>query len=127
MILATKYHMPDGRILLAINIHGINFVMNNNLKNQIEETEELIKNHIGPIIFSGDFNTWNSGRTNSVNKFMEDNGLEKVEFPNDKRKILELDRFYYRDLILVESNLIQELDSSDHPIMMLEFSIKAPK
>ena len=44
--------------LLVVNVHAINFVMLHTFEAFIKQLISAMKNHHGPILLAGDFNTW---------------------------------------------------------------------
>ncbi|MGI9234324.1 MAG: endonuclease/exonuclease/phosphatase family protein, partial [Woeseiaceae bacterium] len=62
--LITEYGLTNtDRTLLVVNIHGINFTFGiRDLENQFQRAREIIAAHKGPVLFSGDFNTWRGKR-----------------------------------------------------------------
>jgi endonuclease/exonuclease/phosphatase (EEP) superfamily protein YafD len=124
-MLVTAYGL-DGAdtTLLVINIHGVNFSFGmRELRRQVAAAERIIAAHRGPVIFSGDFNTWRGGRMDLVQKTMSSLGLEPVRYDVDHRKRFlgwPLDHIYVRGLDVVRSTTV-DLDSSDHNPMRVEF------
>lgn len=58
----------DGTLLLAANIHAINFTLRTKyFSTQLHSIQEILVAHKGPVIFSGDFNTWSNQRLKVLN------------------------------------------------------------
>jgi len=56
--LITTYKLsPSNKLLLVVNIHGINMANLEKFKAQLFKIDNKISGHSGPIIFAGDFNT----------------------------------------------------------------------
>ncbi|HEY9623190.1 MAG TPA: endonuclease/exonuclease/phosphatase family protein [Crinalium sp.] len=117
--------------LLAVNSHLINFVDLNKFKTQLHELEYVLSKHRGPIIFSGDFNTWNSARAMLLSSVIARLGLTTVSFSasdsrNIKRFLLSppLDHIFYRGLNQTKRNtkVLDHISSSDHKPLITEFS-----
>jgi endonuclease/exonuclease/phosphatase (EEP) superfamily protein YafD len=103
--------------LLVINLHGVNFSLNSTaLAQQLNDSSNLVSQHQGPVIFSGDFNTWSDIRMNMLQGFMESLGLQALDFPIDQRTQMfgnVLDHIYVRGLQVISAGTT-EVDSSDH-------------
>ncbi|MDJ0618713.1 MAG: endonuclease/exonuclease/phosphatase family protein [Calothrix sp. MO_192.B10] len=129
--LLSEYSLSSIHNLLTINTHMINFVNLSKFKAQIQELESRIALHQGPIILSGDFNTWNYSRWYLLNQMTDKLGLIKAAFsPQDNNKIKRfllsppLDYIFYRGLTEKPSfaQVIDHISSSDHKPMVVEFS-----
>jgi endonuclease/exonuclease/phosphatase (EEP) superfamily protein YafD len=112
--------------LLTINLHGINFTLTEKpLKEQIAPYLALIKKHNGPIIFSGDFNTWSEARLESVKQSLITSGFSEALFNEDKRLTifgLPLDHIFFRGLKVVEAQSLAT-DASDHSPQLVTFDL----
>ncbi len=132
--LFTTYPI-DGTLksLLVINIHGINFVSLKHFRSQIHEIIEHGQDHKGPIIFSGDFNTWNKNRIKFLEKILYRKlNLRAVSFERRHQKKIKkfmfsppLDHIFYsyKQLKLVKnsSQVLRSYRSSDHKPIFAEF------
>lgn len=122
MSLLTQFNYSDSpQKLLIANIHGINFVANNVFNDQINQVVTALEKHQGPMIFAGDFNTWNDGRMNLLKKKCKQLGLSEVVFKDDTRKI-QLDHIFYRDLTPHQPQILSKINSSDHYPLSITFS-----
>jgi endonuclease/exonuclease/phosphatase (EEP) superfamily protein YafD len=96
--LLTKYPIKNRQDTLAVvNIHGINRHTETELKEQVNAAIDQLKNHNGPILFAGDFNTRNEARTKAVDQAMSQIGLKRVKWSTDI-KPYPLDHAYVRAL-----------------------------
>ncbi len=130
--LVTEYPLlTQCQTLLTINTHLINFVDLTKFKSQLQELEARMSRHTGPIIFSGDFNTWNYSRWFLLKEMTAKLGLIPALFPPEdtkkvKRFLLSppLDYIFYRGLNQksVRAKVIDNVYSSDHKPMLVEFS-----
>ncbi|WP_413198458.1 endonuclease/exonuclease/phosphatase family protein [Nostoc piscinale] len=130
--LITEYALSHQQTtLLTINSHLINFVDLTKFKNQLQEIELALSTHYGPIIFAGDFNTWNRQRAILLDKAVTKLGLKSVEFaPHESKKIKRfllsppLDYIFYRGLTekSASAKVLDEINSSDHKPLLAEFS-----
>ena len=109
----------------------INFVDLNKFKIQLHELEMVLSAHHGPLIFSGDFNTWSRKRAIILDKVVTRLGLMPVTFaPHESRKIKRfllsspLDRIFYRELSenKASAKVLDQICSSDHKPLLAEFS-----
>lgn len=110
--------------LMVINIHAINFVLINTFANFMRDIYSKIKNHKGPMIFAGDFNTWAPNRNWFLQDMAKKLGLKFAHYDVDVRKKFlghELDHILYRGLQLNWSTSKESL-ASDHNPMMASFT-----
>lgn len=119
MSLATVYKMDNGKSLLVINIHAINFTLLRPFKNQINDIADMIKTWDGKVIFAGDFNTWNPGRTAFLTKTLKAIGLKEVTF-KDRRGLIIFDRIFLRGCVALAQKVHYEVQSSDHAPLSAE-------
>ena len=103
--------------LLVVNLHAVNFALGSeDLERQMRDASALIEQHRGPVIFSGDFNTWSDKRMQIVSTIMNELQLQPLSFPQDHRIQvfgLHLDHIFVRGLRVVESGS-GSVESSDH-------------
>ncbi len=103
--------------LVVVNIHAVNFSMGMGaFKRQFDQVREVLASHDGPIIVSGDFNTWRKRRNDIVAGMAKEIGLISLEFTEDYRVTLfgnPLDHVYVRGLSLLDSTT-ERVSSSDH-------------
>jgi endonuclease/exonuclease/phosphatase (EEP) superfamily protein YafD len=114
----TRYALSDSeQTLLVINVHLINFTMSARaMRDQLNEALAFVVQHSGPVIVSGDFNTWTNKRATVVAETMARLGLLAVQFDDDSRtKIFghPVDHVFVRGIDTTVAKSIQ-LDSSDH-------------
>ncbi len=126
--LATVYPIDkQEQSLLLINIHGVNFTFTAApLKEQIQPYLSLIGSHSGPVIFSGDFNTWSSARLQEVEQTFQKAGFQEALFKRDQRTNifgLPLDHIYYRGLQVIKSES-WKTEASDHTPQRVTFTLK---
>ena len=125
--LITEYPFKkDLATLIVVNIHGLNFVRSAAFESQMSGLEKKIKDHRGPIIFSGDFNTWNKKRIFILSGITERLGLkEAVFFPDTRTKRFRyfLDHVFYKGLKIKQATVFKNIRSSDHKAMEIEFSL----
>jgi endonuclease/exonuclease/phosphatase (EEP) superfamily protein YafD len=137
VFLITEYSLPDGEILLAVNVHLVSFERWRliNFRSQLDDLKAIIENHRGPVIMAGDFNIWSQERLGLVQALAEQLGLREVtDFPSIRttadmrlaglnrllgiKKDFPLDRVYQRGFTSHSAQVLP-YDSSDHkPILV---------
>lgn len=122
--LLTKYRIANGpdETLLMVNIHGINFVLDKGLQDQLDVLALQIEKHNGPVVVGGDFNTHTAGRKRILRKFASRLGLQHLDLEFDKRN-LKLDHILVRGVSVSRAYLLNHIRASDHKPIQLEFQI----
>ncbi|MCX2979347.1 endonuclease/exonuclease/phosphatase family protein [Halieaceae bacterium IMCC14734] len=112
--------------LLVINLHAVNFTFGTSaLDQQLSDATGVIRQHQGPVIFSGDFNTWSAARLLLLTSLMEQLGLAALDYNDDQRKLvfgLPLDHIFVRGLRVVSSGT-RAVTSSDHNPIFATFAV----
>jgi endonuclease/exonuclease/phosphatase (EEP) superfamily protein YafD len=88
--LITEHPLSNGLQLTHVNIHAINFVPHALFKKELLHLWQHLAQRHGPMIISGDFNTWTTNRMNTLRTAAESLGLKQVTYP-DSRPINLLD------------------------------------
>jgi endonuclease/exonuclease/phosphatase (EEP) superfamily protein YafD len=119
--LITEYGLSGtDRTLLVANIHGINFTLGvSDLAKQFEQVRAVIDEHDGPVVVSGDFNTWRSQRTVVLEEMLATLGLTALEFDVDHRKRFlgwALDHIYVRGLDSEYATTMSSTASDHNPM-----------
>mgnify|MGYP002725534711 CR=1 FL=1 len=136
--LITTYKLsPSNKLLLVVNIHGINMTNLEKFKAQLFKIANEISEHSGPIIFAGDFNTRNEDRLSFLYRELKDKlDLEAVPFTKkDKKEIkrfifspIPLDHIFYnnKELELKQGSpdVLETIKSSDHKPLFVEFKVR---
>lgn len=122
----TEYALTDTEdTLVVINIHAINFTFGvKQFRTQIDKIRNVLIGHKGPIILSGDFNTWRKKRMQILEEFAIEHGMDALTFQVDHRKTVfgqMLDHIYVRELT-PESTGTHHVKSSDHNPLSAELS-----
>jgi len=103
--------------LAIANVHSINFELAPDVyRAQLEALADALAGHRGPIIFAGDFNTWNDARDAVVAEIVARLGLTELNLRVDQRALFfgrHLDHIFIRGLQLIEVGAIP-VTSSDH-------------
>jgi endonuclease/exonuclease/phosphatase (EEP) superfamily protein YafD len=117
---AAKDHMDD---LLVVNTHVVNFTTTGAFVRFVEELLGLVRDHRGPLIIAGDFNTWNQRRWFNLLKILAQFEIKPVEFDFDPRN-LKLDHIFVRGLRATKAVIHDKVVTSDHyPLeVWLEFT-----
>ena len=115
----SRTEAPAGsRETLAIaNVHSINFELAPDVyRAQLEALADALAGHRGPIIFAGDFNTWNDARDGVVAEIAARLGLTELNLRVDQRAVFfgrHLDHIFIRGLQIVDVTAVP-VTSSDH-------------
>jgi len=123
----TEYGLTNtDETLLVVNIHAVNFTFGTqDFEGQILEAMSVLRDHSGPILLSGDFNTWRPRRSKVLNEMTDSLKLETLAFAEDHRKRVfgqALDHIYVRGLKATEATT-HEVNSSDHNPMSASLRI----
>ncbi|CAM2770390.1 endonuclease/exonuclease/phosphatase family protein [Vibrio rarus] len=125
--LFATYSLSNGEVLAVGNVHGINFTIGTKAyQEQLQRLADKLKQHQGPILLGGDFNSWSAERMSVLSHIMASVGLKEVTFDKGARtKFMYghiLDHIFYRDLQLIKAEAPTS-DASDHNPMLAKFSI----
>lgn len=123
----ARYHLSNQQTLAVVNLHSVNFAYGNDeYTRQLASLAKELQSHRGPIIFAGDFNTWNPSRIAAVQTVFDELGLVSVNFTPDNRTQfingLALDHIYYRGLTVLNASSLPSA-GSDHNPLFVQFSI----
>lgn len=128
--LVTVYPLPDGRLLMVVNIHAVNFSLGVDVySKQLGPIGDQIGHHNGPVIMAGDFNAWSRPRMNALYRFARDMTLREVRFTDDHRRRAfgrPLDFVFYRGLNVTEASVLVTR-ASDHNPLLVEFRPGIPE
>ena len=114
----TEYGLTNTEdTLVVVNIHAINFSLGvTHYREQMDQVRAVLAEHRGPVILSGDFNTWRGERVRVVETLISDLGLVPLEFAEDHRTRVfgqHLDHIFVRGLI-PRTTGTQSVRTSDH-------------
>lgn len=126
--LITQHPLSNGDLLTHLNIHAINFVPHLLFKREMKTIWTLLHQLTGPMILSGDFNTWNKKRVTTLLEMMAALELKKVTYP-DERPIKTLNRqpldyIFYRGLEVDTAQAMPVSHISDHNPLIVDFKIQ---
>lgn len=117
--------------LLCLNIHSLNFSLGlQGYGAQLDSLLAAAGSHRGPILVSGDFNTWNRWRMTLLLQKMETLGLKHVEFQGTGPmrswvSVKALDHVFYSPGPFLkghaEARILDSIRSSDHAPLLVDF------
>lgn len=121
-IVITKYHLEGAQQpLLVINVHGINFVSTSSYQQHVDQIVDAARNHQGPLIIGGDFNTWNSSRMEYLLQQTAQLGLSRA--PVELSSYLQLDHIFTRGLQVLSAAELNWFQSSDHWPLLYDLAV----
>jgi endonuclease/exonuclease/phosphatase (EEP) superfamily protein YafD len=107
--------------LAIVNIHAINFdLASDTYRAQLEALAGALSEHRGPIIFAGDFNTWNDARDRVVADIAARLGLSELALRVDQRALFfgrHLDHIFVRGLEAIDVGAVPVISSDHNPVM----------
>jgi endonuclease/exonuclease/phosphatase (EEP) superfamily protein YafD len=114
----TQYGMSaTDETLVVVNMHAVNFSLGlGAFREQFERIAAVLAEHRGPLILSGDFNTWRLRRQQIVGSVVKELGLRPLVFEIDHRvQVLgrTIDHIYVRGLSTV-ATATNAVTTSDH-------------
>ena len=113
--LVSLLPFEGGGRLLAVNLHGINVRGARLLERQLVAIEAVVRDHDGPLLVAGDFNTWSRRRRAVVEGFAGRLGLRAVFEGEDAPR---LDAVFVRALEVLEARVV-DTKSSDHDALVV--------
>lgn len=124
--------------LLVVCVHAINFRRAYALEAQLEALAPVIRQHPGPVLLGGDFNTHHRPRMEVLEAFVAAGGLRSVfdeagvlaprRGPGDGRTRVgrwPLDHVFVRGLVVEEARVVTEARGSDHQPLIVRLSLPA--
>ncbi len=129
----TKYRLKDtNQTLLVISIHGINITSFGAFKRHLNQIQDEILSHEGPVIYAGDFNTRTASRTNYMNRQLAAIGMKEVKFINGEHRMkwpvlkdTYLDHAFVRGLDVAYAEVLKNSNGSDHKPMVMTLKLSA--
>ncbi|MEM6991364.1 MAG: endonuclease/exonuclease/phosphatase family protein, partial [Myxococcota bacterium] len=111
--LVTVYAIADGRKLLVVNVHAVNFRRARALHEQLGSLVSVVREHAGPVIVAGDLNTWSTRRRAVASEFAKGLGLRSAFSGPDAPR---LDAVLFRDLVLDGATRLRSRYSDHDPL-----------
>ena len=123
----TEYGLQNSdQTLVVVNIHALNFTIGvRSYSRQMDEIRESLREHIGPIILSGDFNSWRGAREKRLAQLVSRLGMTALQFDVDQRIQVfgrPIDHIYVRGLKALTSSA-SAVSSSDHNPMRVRLAM----
>lgn len=110
--------------LTVVNIHSVNFVSTKSFRNELERIYQRIKDTPSPLVFAGDFNTWNKDRIDILEEYAQKLNLSEARFLPDNRMTFNghpLDHFLHtKDLKVTKAKVEAHYEGSDHKPLQVE-------
>lgn len=124
---AVTYSRYDD--LLVANIHGVNFTEFEPFVRHMEQIEDHLSKHIGPILIAGDFNTRTKDRIQYMYDMMKRLNLKEVKLKNGNQRMRAkmtnniLDYAFVRGLHVNAAEVMGHAQGSDHKPMLLDLEL----
>lgn len=124
----TEYALAGSDSTLVVaNIHAVNFSLGMNpYSAQLDRVARALRGHRGPLIVSGDFNSWHAGREALLQTWVKDLQLSPLVYDQDQRIHIfgrPVDHVYVRGLQTLGATAIA-VDSSDHNPIRVNLSVQ---
>lgn len=114
--------------LVVVNMHALNFSFGLlGYRKQLNAVAEVLADFEGPVLLSGDFNTWRQGRQNALLELVSQLGLMPVVFAADYRHTAfgrPLDHIFVRGMTIEDAEVF-EVSSSDHNPMVVVLGLNS--
>ncbi|MHC3994117.1 endonuclease/exonuclease/phosphatase family protein [Thiomicrolovo sp. ZZH C-3] len=124
-LLITTHPFDDGSELVTVNLHAINFVSAAVFIEEIDRLRIALQQRKGPMIVTGDFNTWSRKRMEYLERFARSIDLLPAACANGhhikQRFSKPLDHLYYRGLTLLTAEAVDTGRVSDHNPILATF------
>ena len=123
----TQYGLIGSeQTLVVVNVHAVSLSLGlGNFEQQFAHIAAALENHSGPVILSGDFNTWRHGRMAIIDNLAATLSLEPLSFSEDHRMQVMgryLDHIYVRGLTALQSST-RMVNTSDHRPMSVTLTM----
>lgn len=110
-----SYYVIEGTSdrLMVLSTHAINFTFMGPYRTQLNELAAIIQQHPGPVIWTGDFNTWNGSRMDFLLEVTASLGLTLAVMENESRG-QKLDHIFTRGVTVESGRVFDQWNTSDH-------------
>jgi endonuclease/exonuclease/phosphatase (EEP) superfamily protein YafD len=116
--------------LVVVNIHAVNFTLGvESYGRQFERIFTILRDHDGPLIVSGDFNSWHRGREELLQSLVDRLQLTALDYREDQRVEVfgrPIDHIYIRGLQALAASSTA-VNSSDHNPIIVKLSLEEDK
>ncbi len=122
--LLSIHELSDGKEILIVNIHAINFVTFKSFEKELGYIQKQLSSFKGALIVAGDFNTWSKKRAVILKRFVANLSLRQIDFNTQEMKKFfgnTLDHVMYRNLSVKCVKVIKDDIFSDHNPMIVKF------
>ncbi len=109
---AYSQMIVNNQIVHVINTHALNFNTGSDFERQMDQVANFISQLSGPIIWAGDFNTWNPERKKYLEHLTQSLQLEHLNPEKDPRNLI-LDHIFVRGFTALKTEVLTQ-KSSDH-------------
>ncbi len=111
----SRVEIPGHGSVLIVNTHALNFNTGSSFEHHINQIAAYIETQPGPVIWAGDFNTWDSERQKYLDKKTKALALKNVIPVNDNRKE-KLDHIFVRGFTVVIAEVLNQKSSDHRPL-----------
>lgn len=108
-----------GAHLRVINVHAINFVSQSSFAAHVDQIVSLIRDHEGPMIVAGDFNTWSNPRLIYLERALGSLGLKNLGL-GKAGWLNAFDHVFARGLRVEQSIGLDRITTSDHKPLLVD-------
>ena len=112
----------SGQQVLLINVHGLNANKGLDFEKHMDQIYDVASKFTGPIIWAGDFNTWNPVRMAYLKNKGQALGMNLLVPEIDNRK-LKLDHILVRGFKAKSVKILDTYQSSDHWPVIAELEL----
>lgn len=105
----------NGKLIHLINTHALNFNLGGPFERQIYQIAKFISKLSGPVVWAGDFNTWNLPRKNYLTNITKALGMKHLSPGKDPRRLI-LDHVFVRGLVASKTEVLLEKSSDHYPL-----------
>lgn len=119
-VMLSEYEIGNsGARLMVVNIHAINFVSQSSFAAHIDQVVSLIRDHVGPLVVAGDFNTWTDPRLIYLERAMNKLGLKNLDL-GKAGWLNAFDHVFARGLRVEQSIGLDRIATSDHKPLLVD-------
>lgn len=124
--LLTLHPLPDDRQLALLNVHMLLTTSRRAVQQELAALSRLLGPHAGPLIVTGDFNTWSRPRLRQLDQWADRLGLVHARLSNAHaiKQVgrYPLDHILWRGLVLESAHAV-ESPCSDHNPLVARFTL----